>query len=242
MAPAVQKEFSHGNHADTQRRVEESAAQFRDKSMVHDTKHTTGAAPTVEGEHVHHHVHETVQPVIHKETITPEVVHTTVPIHEVHHAGAEHHGTSVLPTKHIGDFTSGGGTLSGGQKTDGYYEGCPRPYNESMQLGRDGTGIGTTTSTTTSGPHASNMANRADPRVDSDRDGRRHLGERRDSSSSDSSREGVGRGKTTSGVSAIDRGTDPSLTGVTEKSQPRMQDGHRKTIGASGMDDFTSKY
>lgn len=90
------------------------------------------------GEHVHHHVHETVQPVIHKETVQPEVVHTTVPIHEVETAAAQHHSMSALPTKTLGEFERAGGTLTGGQRTTHEeYDGRPRPYNEELTANVD---------------------------------------------------------------------------------------------------------
>ena len=132
-------------------------------------------------------VHENVQPVIHKETVQPEVVHTTVPIHELHRAEAEHHGTSVLPVKKLEEFTAGGGTLTGGgHKAHEAYEGDPKPYNKEMQMDRtdadtnfhahDGlhdhqrTMGSSDGGTTTSGPHSSSLANKMDPRVESDRD------------------------------------------------------------------------
>ena len=135
-------------------------------------------------------VHETVQPIVHKETVQPEVVHTTVPIHEVHRAEAEHHGTSVLPVKKLDEFTSGGGTLTGGGQTSHEtYEGDPKPYNSKMQTDRtdadvnfhahDGlhdhqramgsSGDGTGATTAGSHTHDSNLENKIDPRVDSDR-------------------------------------------------------------------------
>lgn len=79
-------------------------------------------------------MHETVQPVVHKETIQPEVVHTTVPIHETHHAAAQHHGMSALPMKTLDEFSKAGGVLSGSNKTHAHeeYEGPPRPYNEKL--------------------------------------------------------------------------------------------------------------
>lgn len=115
-------------------------------------------------------------------------MHTTVPIHEVHRAEAEHHGTSVLPVKNLEDFTAGGGTLTGGgHSARETYEGDPKAYNSAMQvdrtdadtnfkahdglhdhqraLGSGGAGA------TTAGPHSSNMANKLDPRVESDRSG-----------------------------------------------------------------------
>ena len=282
------KEFDHGDHDGTRAKLDNVASQFQNTRQVHDTHVTQGAAPTVEGERVHHHVHETVQPVIHKETITPEVVHTTVPIHETHHAAAEHHGTSVLPAKNMSDFTTSGGDLKGGRTSEGYYEGCPRPYDDSLKMkdgdmsfnsshqgvgsGHHGVGsdrerVGGSGYDNTSGPHSSDTANRADPRVDSDRDGRAGIegeGHRGDQYSSrqgnqysqmgsDSSRSGsdVGRLGTTdpneygsgaTGVSQPDRGTDPSVAQMKDKFEAQTHnDGRKKTIGASGMEDFTSR-
>lgn len=80
--PSENREFHHGNEADTKQRLAAEMGGFKDQSVTHETHHTQAAAPTVTGEHVHHHVHETVVPVVHKETIQPEVVHTTQPIHE----------------------------------------------------------------------------------------------------------------------------------------------------------------
>lgn len=130
---------------------------------------------------------------MHKETVQPEVVHTTVPIHELHRAEAEHHGTSVLPVKKMEEFTAGGGSLTGGgHKAHETYQGDPRAYNSSMQMDRtdadvnfkehDGLhdhqrALGSRgAGATTSGPHSSNLENKLDPRVDSDRDGRSGLG------------------------------------------------------------------
>ena len=129
-------------------------------------------------------VHETIQPVIEKEVIAPSVVHTTVPVHERHHAAPEHHGVSVLPTKTMADFKSTGHNLTSntGIINQDQYDGCPRPYNPEMQLGDNskhgshipavGAGMtGTHGSHTSAGPHSSDMGNKMDPRVDSDRDG-----------------------------------------------------------------------
>ena len=80
--PAENREYHHDNESHTKERLAAEMANFKDHSVTHETHHTQAAAPTVTGEHVHHHVHETVVPVVHKETIQPEVVHTTVPIHE----------------------------------------------------------------------------------------------------------------------------------------------------------------
>jgi len=136
MKGVVEKTYEHGDDRETRLRLEREAAQFKDSQIVHETRTTTAAAPVVAGEHVHHHVHETVQPILHKEIITPEVIHTTVPIHEVHHASSKLHGTSILPMKTMSEFEATGGSLTGTTGTTAHetYEGRPRPYNKELQL------------------------------------------------------------------------------------------------------------
>jgi hypothetical protein len=80
--PTEHREFHHDDESATKEKLQADLARFKDSSVTHETHHTSAAAPTVTGEHVHHHVHETVVPVVHKETIQPEVVHTTKPVHE----------------------------------------------------------------------------------------------------------------------------------------------------------------
>jgi len=131
--PTEHREFHHDNASATKERLATEMANFRDQSTTEHTVHTQAAAPTVTGEHVHHHVHETVVPVVHKETIQPEVIHTTVPIHETHHAASQHHGLSALPMKTLDEFKAAGGALVGGtHPTHEKYEGAPRPYNEKL--------------------------------------------------------------------------------------------------------------
>jgi hypothetical protein len=82
----------------------------------------------------------------------------------------------------MADFKGTGQNLTGSSRivNQDQYEGCPRPYNSEMQVGRTDadsnphvhtSGFGSTTA----GPHSSNMMNKADPRVDSDRDGNRGM-------------------------------------------------------------------
>lgn len=79
-----------------------------------------------------------VQPVVHKETVVPEVVHTTIPIHEKHTAPSEHHGMSVLPTKSLSEFQQQGGSVTGAvEPRHENYEGDPRPYNAALQQERE---------------------------------------------------------------------------------------------------------
>ncbi|KAM0506519.1 hypothetical protein ACHAP8_001559 [Fusarium lateritium] len=132
---AVQhKEFHHGNEQDTRATLDREAAKYRDTTETHATTHSTEAAPTVTGERIHHHIHERIQPVIQKETIQNHVVHTTIPIHEVHHNESIYHGTSTLPTKTLDEFTSERGGLGerAAQKLT-EFEGCPKPYRQELQ-------------------------------------------------------------------------------------------------------------
>lgn len=132
--PVEHKTFDHRNDKDLNDSITRERAQFQNQSVTHDTTHSTETAPTVMGERIHHHVHEHVQPVIQKETIAPKVVHTTVPIHETHHAAGIHHGTSVLPAKTLDEFTASRGILEGRDNHKiGEYEGCPKPYNKQFQ-------------------------------------------------------------------------------------------------------------
>lgn len=133
VAPQIEREFRHDNERDTAAKVEAELGQFRNTQVVTQQTRSTAVAAAVAGEHVHHHVHETVQPVIHKEVIQPEVVHTVIPIHEVHHASSEYHGISALPMKTLDEFSAAGGLVTGTKShTHEEYDGAPRPYNEKL--------------------------------------------------------------------------------------------------------------
>ncbi|KAF3013542.1 hypothetical protein E8E14_009773 [Neopestalotiopsis sp. 37M] len=119
------RHLDHRDEAKTRAHLDAEAAKYMDESRRMDTSQTQSHAPVVQGEHVHHHVHETYQPVIHKETVEPHVVHTTVPIHETHHNTAQHHATSTLPAISLGEFQQHGGTRSGGQHDHHRFEGVP---------------------------------------------------------------------------------------------------------------------
>eukprot|EP00262_Sarcandra_glabra_P013348 TRINITY_DN3678_c0_g1_i1.p1 TRINITY_DN3678_c0_g1~~TRINITY_DN3678_c0_g1_i1.p1 ORF type:complete len:306 (+),score=26.89 TRINITY_DN3678_c0_g1_i1:88-918(+) len=199
VAPQVEREYKHDNEADTHKRVSAELGRFQNTSTTRETTHSTEAAPMVAGEHVHHHVHETVQPVVHKETIQPEVVHTTVPIHEVHHASAEHHGMSALPMKTLDEFTRSGGALTGTERhTHEEYEGAPRPYNDKLATTIDKvlpghhssntTGTNTTIGDSTQRQRPDSgiagvgtehqkpsLMDKLNPRVDADRDGKKGI-------------------------------------------------------------------
>ena len=124
---AVQhREFDHRDHDSTKRNLIDEQARFKDERRVDATTHSQSAAAAIGGEHVHHHIHETIQPVVQKETIQPNVVHTTVPIHEVHHNKATHHSTTALPAMTMSEFTAKGGALTGREERYDAFEGVPK--------------------------------------------------------------------------------------------------------------------
>lgn len=124
---AVQhREIDHRDHDSTKHNLSEVASGFKNHKTVDNTHHTQNALPQVAGEHVHHHIHETIQPVVHKETVQPTVVHTTVPIHEVHHKAASHHSTTELPPVSMSEFRNKGGALGGREERYDGFEGEPK--------------------------------------------------------------------------------------------------------------------
>ncbi|KAI9705574.1 MAG: hypothetical protein M1836_006330 [Candelina mexicana] len=220
MAGVETRHVDHGDSAAIAARLEQERAQFKDHREVRE-KHTEAVAPTIAGEHVHHHVHETIQPVVQKETIQPSVVHTTVPIHEVHQNEAKHHTATALPAVSMADFKKQGGSLTGREERYDGFEGEPRAVGSALG-GGNATGLGSTGhhGSTTAGPHASNLANKADPRVDSDRDGSRNLG-------------ATGAGYGTSGTTGSGYGS--STTGTTGSGYGSSTTGtHGNTTGTTG--------
>lgn len=124
-APVEERSFEHDDREKNERLLREQQSRYRDESQRVEGAHTSTAEPVIAGEHVHHHVHETIQPVIQKQTIEPHVVHTTVPVHEVHHNEAKHHGASALPPMTMDEFKQKGGALTGrGERVD-TFDGCP---------------------------------------------------------------------------------------------------------------------
>jgi len=144
LAGVQHKEVHHGNNDHVSQRLEAERAQFKDTREVGETQHTASANPTVAGEHVHHHVHENIQPVIQRETIQPSVVHSTIPIHEVHHNEAKHHTASALPAVSMSEFQRQGGSLGGRDERTDAFKGEPRSVGGTL----GGQGASGTTSLT----------------------------------------------------------------------------------------------
>lgn len=126
MGGVEHREHHHGNDEAIKARLEREATQFKNTRTEGDIRETNSVAPTIGGEHRHHHVHETIQPVIQKEIIAPSVIHTTVPIHEVHHNEAKHHAASALPAITMAEFKKSGGVLNGREERMDHFEGEPK--------------------------------------------------------------------------------------------------------------------
>jgi len=139
LAAVEHRHHEHGNEHDVTQRLQQEAAPFKNTSPRHTATETQAVAPTIAGEHIHHHVHETIQPVVHKQTIEPHVVHTTVPIHEVHHNAAQHHSASALPAVSMADFKKQGGSLTGREERYDGFEGEPRSIGRAMGSEHTGT-------------------------------------------------------------------------------------------------------
>jgi len=172
MGGVEHRNIEHGNDQHVKDRLAAEQAQFKNTREVDSTQHSSGNNTAVAGEHVHHHVHENIQPVVQKETIQPSVVHTTVPVHEVHQNEAKHHTASSLPAVTMDEFKHQGGHLSGREERSDAFAGEPRQVggtiggagargttsvteNDSTRHGHNNNGqvgsTGTTTGTTGSG-------------------------------------------------------------------------------------------
>ncbi|KAI1747201.1 hypothetical protein F4782DRAFT_521983 [Xylaria castorea] len=76
---------------------EHRQAQFTDTTKEAGTHSETIQEPTLTSERVHHHLHETIQPVIEKETVMPSVTHKTIPVKETIQEPTLDEGVTVNP-------------------------------------------------------------------------------------------------------------------------------------------------
>jgi len=129
VVPEVVRESKHDMLPEHKEKLEQQRQLYGNATTVGETQRTNVQAAAVANEHVHHHVHETIQPVIQKETIQPTHVHTTIPIHEKIHDAPIVHEHTVLPTISLDSFKQKiGGEHHHTDKTHDhqYYEGAPR--------------------------------------------------------------------------------------------------------------------
>ncbi|KAK1816925.1 hypothetical protein LTR12_008647 [Friedmanniomyces endolithicus] len=85
-------------------KVAKKLAGFHDSVKEEETKETHAQDETVVGEHVHHHLHEIIQPVIEKEVIQKSVTHVTHPIKETVHEKSDDHGVTKAKPISVEEF------------------------------------------------------------------------------------------------------------------------------------------
>ncbi|KFY69503.1 hypothetical protein V496_00180 [Pseudogymnoascus sp. VKM F-4515 (FW-2607)] len=132
IAPVETHEIKHGNEKHVLERLAAERNQFRDTRDVAETRTTSSAGPTVAGEHIHHHVHETIQPVVERDILEPHIIHNTFPIHEIHINEAKHHSASSLPEVTLAEFQRQGGTLTGREERVDSFSGAPRSIDDAV--------------------------------------------------------------------------------------------------------------
>ncbi|KAG4438559.1 hypothetical protein IFR05_005934 [Cadophora sp. M221] len=192
MAGVETRNLKHGNDDHVKERLQAEQAQFKNTRTVGETQHSSSANPTIAGEHVHHHVHENIQPVIQKETVQPSVVHTTIPVHEIHQNEAKHHTATALPAVSMDEFKKQGGHLSGREERSDAFTGEPRSvggtlggsgaHGTTSLTQKDGShhdhstgaGVGSTTSHSSSNTTHSkpSLLDKLNPKKDADGDGK----------------------------------------------------------------------
>ncbi|RGP69228.1 hypothetical protein FLONG3_7864 [Fusarium longipes] len=103
------------DHRDNQAKMKakEEAAGIHNEKHVQDTTKSKEYVPAKEHEHVHHHLHETIQPVIERETVQQKVIHTKNKIHEKEQLNDEFHEASVAPAISMAEFEQAGGVKKG---------------------------------------------------------------------------------------------------------------------------------
>lgn len=161
-------------------------------------------------EHVPQPTLTVFQPVVNKQTIEPHVVHTTVPVHEVHHNAAQHHATSALPAVSLADFQKQGGVLSGREERYDGFQGEPRSVGGALggeHGNNNSTGLGSSTGTSHTGMGSST--------------GTSHTGM---GSSTGTSNTGMGSSTGTSGTSNTGMGSSTGASGTTGTHKASLMD------------------
>ncbi|KAK5121493.1 hypothetical protein LTR85_005326 [Meristemomyces frigidus] len=108
---------------DAKAQNEAQLAQFQNTSQQAATKESKTKEAVVGGDHIHHHYHETIQPVIEKETIQPSVTHKTINVKENIQEQSENLGVTTAPIMSVDDFK--GGIAGEATKVERTHDGAP---------------------------------------------------------------------------------------------------------------------
>ncbi|ORY23364.1 hypothetical protein BCR39DRAFT_549458 [Naematelia encephala] len=130
-AAAVVREHKEEMLPEHQAKLHEQRTAYQNTQNTLDTERSAANLGQHVNEHEHHHIHETVQPVIQRETIAPTVIHQTVGVHEKIHDAPIVHEATTLPTITQAEFLQqkeAGGPMSHQDKSHAhqFYEGAPR--------------------------------------------------------------------------------------------------------------------
>jgi len=139
LAAVQERSFDAGNDAEVRARIEQERSKFKDMTIEGEQTRTTQMSPTVVAEHTTHHLHETIQPIVNRATVDTTVVHTTVPIHEIHHSAAAVHSASSLPPISMEQFKSQGGSIDGRPVVSEKFAGVPTGFDTNS--GDSGAGL-----------------------------------------------------------------------------------------------------
>ena len=74
------------------------------------------------------------------------MVHTTVPIHEVHHNATQHHAASALPAVSMDEFKKQGGSLIGREERKDHFKDEPRLVGDKGIAGQTRSGSSSSSS------------------------------------------------------------------------------------------------
>ena len=113
--PVEHRERTHEMTEGAKKALADQQSAYQNTQTVNPTTHSREEIAAVGQDVTHHHVHETIQPVIQREVVQQEVVHTTVPVHHVIHEKPVVHEATVEPTLTMDQFMKKGGSLSGSE-------------------------------------------------------------------------------------------------------------------------------
>ena len=79
LLPVENRTFVHDDKEEVQLRLDAEQAKFRDHVQRIDGERTQAVVPVLEGQRIHHHVREIIQPVVNKRTSSTS--QNTDPLH-----------------------------------------------------------------------------------------------------------------------------------------------------------------
>ncbi|KAI1146524.1 hypothetical protein F4825DRAFT_466465 [Nemania diffusa] len=101
-----QRHVDNNRERDAKVMLERKQAQFKDTRAEVGSRGETVQEPTVTTERTMHHLHETIQPVIDKETVMPSVTHKKIPVHETVQDPSLDEGVTINPAMSREEFES----------------------------------------------------------------------------------------------------------------------------------------